>query len=207
MAWMSIIFFNRDAINKWEATRWLPDVPALGQLMSISSEFQWNEECYQEVLLLGRASGYSFATFLENLELPRNSYGSCFANPITVDTTSVSSPSFSSHSEDFPGGPVIPDTCSGQNGGDVQWVQVLGGLENVGDGHGDAHELKSNIVRPRTPSMKSASGGEPNSAHGLENLGVDAHVVDTTADEETSKEESIGSVWVLAGGRADDHAR
>ena len=91
LAWLSIVFFNRNASNRRELKQWLPNVPALGRMLACSSEFKWNEQCYKEVRLLGKLSGYPFETYLDQLELPVKTYGCHPANPIIVDSTDHSS--------------------------------------------------------------------------------------------------------------------
>ena len=189
LAWMSVIFFNRDARNKWERKDWLPDDPTLGHFLRTSSDFPWTEDCYDEVLLLGSAAGYPFSTFLERLELPTNTFGSCFANPVTLDTTSTGSDSISTESgSSFLG----PETIS------------AGSVHGVGDGR---------QVQDRSTSGNPAAcpadvpETEPGNAIGFADLSyrTSQHAVDgpfpnADADEETREDESKGSIRDFVGG-------
>ena len=216
LAWMSIIFFNRDAKDKWVQKQWLPEVPALGHLMHTSSDFPWSEECYQEVLLLGRAAGYPFAKFLDQLELPRNSYGGCFANPITVDTTSNSSASNSTESGSSYSGPVTPRVRNVHNVGDGCELQSLDASGKVPHSNADISEVAPINLYPvptSTISMKAGgTNGNPcttkleveatpdstlgftdekaGSSFGTPHHSDDASLVHAGADEETSAEDS-----------------
>ena len=90
LAWMSIIYFRRDAKHFRDPKPYLPDLPVLGELLSTSWKYAWTDACLREVYLLGEAAGYPFSKFLSDLELPHLSYGSCSANPIVLDSTSES---------------------------------------------------------------------------------------------------------------------
>lgn len=88
LGWMSVVFFNRNAEDKWTTKRWLPNVPHLAKLVRISNAYEFTEKCYQEVVYLGRASGYTFDEFMRDLEMPGITRGFCAANPINIDEPS-----------------------------------------------------------------------------------------------------------------------
>lgn len=88
LAWMSIVFFNRNAKDKWATKRWLPNVPHLANLVRISNAYEFTEKCYEEVVYLGRASGYTFEEFIGHLQMPGVTRGFCAANPINLDDPS-----------------------------------------------------------------------------------------------------------------------
>ena len=88
MAWMSVIFFNRNAKDRWAKKRWLPNVPHLANLVRISNAFPFTEKCYEEVVYLGRVSGYTFDKFLRELNVPGETRGFCAANPINIEDPS-----------------------------------------------------------------------------------------------------------------------
>ena len=216
LAWMSIIFFKRDARDKWEKKQWLPEVPALGHLLHTSSDFPWSEECYQEVLLLGRAAGYPFVKFLDQLGLPRNSYGGCFANPITVDTTSNSSSSNSTGSGSSFSDPVTPRVRHIHSIGDGCNLQTLDGSGIDVHIHADISKVAPSTMYPGATSMISmdygGTDGHPcraktevadpldsplglrdeigGSSFGTPHHSEDASLVHAGADEETSAEDS-----------------
>lgn len=100
LAWMSIIYFRRDAKNYRDPKPYLPDLPVLGRLLSTSWKYAWTDASFREVYLLGKASGYPFSKFLADLELLHISYGSCSANLILLDT-SPESWSLDSFDSDF----------------------------------------------------------------------------------------------------------
>ncbi|KAG0620469.1 hypothetical protein M758_4G218400 [Ceratodon purpureus] len=88
LAWLSLVYIRRNAKNFWEPKLDLPDLPHLSKFFAKSWVYDWTEDCYHEVVKFGKAAGFPLSAFLDELELPCNSFGSCFGSPITLDTTS-----------------------------------------------------------------------------------------------------------------------
>ena len=91
LAWMSVVFFNRNSEDKWTNKRWLPNVPHLAELVRLSNAYTFTDHCYQEVVYLGRVSGYTYGEFLRQLNVPGMSRGFSAANPIDLDDPSDAS--------------------------------------------------------------------------------------------------------------------
>ena len=64
--WMSYIFLRQDP--RFDM---FPELPALGRLIASAKKDLWSEECYQEILLLGKVSGLKFKDYTRKL-LPRH---------------------------------------------------------------------------------------------------------------------------------------
>ncbi|KAG0626689.1 hypothetical protein M758_2G144300 [Ceratodon purpureus] len=63
----------------------LPESPALAELLHIKHEFNWSDQCYREVKLLGEASGLHFKDYVRNLPDVIGRPGDCVMNPIILD--------------------------------------------------------------------------------------------------------------------------
>ena len=97
LAWLSVVFFNRNAKNSNTNKKWLPNLPCLGKVLSDSCDFKWTDECYREVRLMGYCAGYPYSEFCEELDSTLGVRGSCSAFPLLVEdsadgATSDSSP-------------------------------------------------------------------------------------------------------------------
>ncbi|KAG0572362.1 hypothetical protein KC19_VG088700 [Ceratodon purpureus] len=126
LAWMSIIFFNRDAKNHREPKLWLLDVPALSRIFQDSSHFLWSDDCYEDFTHLGNAAGYTFETFLAQLNVPFEPSGSCFACPINVDATFGNTSAGAARTEQGNPEPITPPQCQPFQGEDVDMEEVPG---------------------------------------------------------------------------------
>ncbi|KAG0573289.1 hypothetical protein KC19_VG165500 [Ceratodon purpureus] len=83
-----LTLFYQHVKDKWTTKLWLPNVPHLANLVRISNAYPFKEKCYQEVIYLGRASGYTYEDFLRQLQMPGVTRGFCAAIPINLDEPS-----------------------------------------------------------------------------------------------------------------------
>ena len=79
LGWLASIYDQHDP-----RTQDFPNTPALGQLIASARKNLWSEQCYQEILLLGKAANLPFAQFAS--KLPRvDRAGCCLALPIVIE--------------------------------------------------------------------------------------------------------------------------
>ena len=79
-AWLSHI-----QLHRVQHDLMYPDIPALAHMMRYSNTFEFDEDCYAEVKLLGSASGIPYEEFVKHDARPIPYAGTCDVNPIVVD--------------------------------------------------------------------------------------------------------------------------
>ncbi|KAG0575094.1 hypothetical protein KC19_VG317800 [Ceratodon purpureus] len=84
MGWMSCVFLRQDPRQDD-----YPELPAIGRLLASAKKDFWNEDCYKEMILLGKVSGLSFKEYASKLPRQSGRPGSCLALPIVIDTDDV----------------------------------------------------------------------------------------------------------------------
>ncbi|KAG0580105.1 hypothetical protein KC19_4G147300 [Ceratodon purpureus] len=62
-----------------------PLTPALAALLHLRYDFEWDDRCYQEVQMLGEASGLHFKEYVRVQPTHLNRPGDCAMNPIVLD--------------------------------------------------------------------------------------------------------------------------
>ncbi|KAG0582475.1 hypothetical protein KC19_3G063000 [Ceratodon purpureus] len=80
LGWLSMLHYRREYRKLT-----YPETPALARLVQYPNYFDFTEDTYREVVLLGRVSGVTYSQYVRRFGVHDTRPGSHAANPITLD--------------------------------------------------------------------------------------------------------------------------